>query len=131
MLVVAHRDDPVEEVQFSDGRVFKAGHGSVLFYHEGNVIYMAVPLRNAGPGVAYLQGYRPEAEPAPSVQADPLGPARHRRGEAAPEPIPGSQCSNATCTSRPARTVSGRQPSAIPLSPPTPLCRTLSALSAT
>jgi hypothetical protein len=84
MLVVAHRDDPVEEVQFADGRVFKAGHGRVLFHHEGNVIYMAVPLRNAGPGIAYLQGYRLEAEPAPSVQADPLGPARHRRGETAP-----------------------------------------------
>ena len=65
MLVVAHRDDPVEEVQFADGRVFKAGHGSVLFHHEGNVIYMAVPLRNAGAGSPISRGTGPEASPPP------------------------------------------------------------------
>jgi hypothetical protein len=54
ILVVARRDDPVEEVQFADGRTFKAGHGSALFHHDDHVIYVAVPLRNAGAGIAYL-----------------------------------------------------------------------------
>ena len=79
-------DDPAEEVQFADGRIFKAGHGNVLFHHETGVIYMAMPLRNAGAGIAYLHGYRLEADPAGSVQANPLDPARHRRGEVAPDP---------------------------------------------
>ncbi len=87
MLVVAHRDDPVEEVQFADGRVFKAGHGSVLFHLEGNVIYMAVPLRNAGPGIAYLQGYRLEAEPARQCAGRPTRPGPPPPWRDSPEPI--------------------------------------------
>ena len=86
ILVVAGRDDPVEEVQFADGRTFKAGHGSALSHHDGHVIYMAVPLRNARAGVAYLYGYRLEAEPARNVQAEPRDSARHRRGDDAPDP---------------------------------------------
>ncbi len=85
LLVAARRDDPAEEVQFADGRIFKAGHGNVLFHHEDGVIYMAMPLRNAGAGIAYLHGYQLEAEPAESVKANPLDPARHRRGDVAPD----------------------------------------------
>jgi hypothetical protein len=85
LLVMAHRDDPAEEVRFSDGRILKAGHGAVLFHPEGGIIYMALPLRNAGAGIAYILGYRLEAEAAGIVGADPLGPARHRRGELAPD----------------------------------------------
>ena len=86
LLVVARRDDPDEEVQFADGRIFKAGHGHALFHQEGDVIYLAVPLRNAGAGIAYLYGYRLEAEPAVEVGAGTDDPARHRRGESAPDP---------------------------------------------
>jgi hypothetical protein len=35
-----------------------------LFLHENNVIYLAMPLRNAGTGIAHLQGYRLDPEPA-------------------------------------------------------------------
>jgi hypothetical protein len=86
LLVVARRDDPPEEVQFADGRIFKAGHGSALLHHEGDVIYMALPLRNAGAGIAYLYGYRLEAEPAENVGTGSLDAARHRRGDVAPDP---------------------------------------------
>jgi hypothetical protein len=86
LLVVASRDDPDEEVQFADGRTFKAGHGSALLHYEGNVIYMAVPLRNAGTGIAYLYGYRLESDPARNFQSVPLDSARHRRGDDAPDP---------------------------------------------
>ena len=67
--MVARRDDPDEEVQFADGRILKAGHGHALFHQEGAVVYLAVPLRNAGAGIAYLYGYRLEAEPAVALGA--------------------------------------------------------------
>ncbi len=86
LLVVARRDDPAEEVQFADGRIFKAGHGRVLFHQEANVVYMALPLRNAGTGIAYLYGYRLEAEAAGDVETGALDAARHRRGDVAPDP---------------------------------------------
>ena len=78
-----------------DGRVFKTGHGTVLFYHESNVIYMALPLRNAGTGIAYLYGYRLEAEPARHVESGTLDVARHRRGDVAPDPSEASRCNSA------------------------------------
>jgi hypothetical protein len=86
LLVVARRDDPALEIQFADGRVLKGEPARPLFLHDDDVIYFAIPLRNAGTGVAHLQGYRLDPEPADRVLADPLGPARHRRGEPPPDP---------------------------------------------
>lgn len=86
LLVVAHRDDRSQEIQFADGRVFESEPGHALFRTDNSVIYIAIPLRNAGTGVAHLQGYRLDPESADSVQADPLGPARHRRGGPPPDP---------------------------------------------
>jgi hypothetical protein len=86
LLVVGRRDDPPDEVLFADGQVFEVGHGKALFHEQDDVIYLALPLRNAGTGIARLHGYRLEAEPADRVRADPLGPARHRRGDPAPDP---------------------------------------------
>ena len=57
-----------------------------LFLPDTEVIYLAIPLRNAGTGIAHLHGYRLDPEPADRVQTDPLGPARHRRGAQAPDP---------------------------------------------
>ncbi len=120
LLVLARRDDPPEEVQFADGRVFKAGHGTVLFYHESNVIYMALPVRNAGTGIAYLYGYRLEAEPARQVETGNLGAARATDGATWPPTPRASRCNSATCTSRLVRTASGRPPYATPAPPYTP-----------
>jgi hypothetical protein len=86
LLVVARRDDPDLEIQFADGRVFESGPARPLFRHDDNVTYLAIPLRNAGTGVAHLQGYRLDPEPADRVLTAPLGPARHRRGEPPPDP---------------------------------------------
>ena len=85
LLVVANRQDPAQEIQFADGRVFDCSSTEALFLHEKDVIYLALPLRNAGNGLAQLQGYRLEPEEADRVHTDPLGPARHRRGDQAPE----------------------------------------------
>lgn len=51
-----------------------------MFPDENDVMYLAIPLRNAGTCIAHVQGQRLDPEPADRVQADPLGPARHRRG---------------------------------------------------
>jgi hypothetical protein len=53
---------------------------------EHDVIYLALPLRNVGAGIALLRGYHIEPESARRVAQDPLGPARHRRGDEAPDP---------------------------------------------
>jgi hypothetical protein len=85
VLVVARRDDPAQEIQFADGRVLECVSTQALFLYEQDVIYLATPLRNAGSGLAHLQGYRLDPEHADRVQADPLGVARHRRGGKAPD----------------------------------------------
>jgi hypothetical protein len=86
LLVAARREDPAQEIQFADGRVLDNPSTQALFLHDDDVIYLAIPLRNAGAGIAHLQGYRLDPEPADRVQTDPLGPARHRRGDPAPDP---------------------------------------------
>jgi hypothetical protein len=85
LLIVARPEDPGHQVQFADGRMLAMSSGEALFRAEKDVIYIALPLRNAGTGIAHLQAYRLEAESADSVRADPLGPARHRRGDPAPD----------------------------------------------
>ena len=86
LLIVAQREDPGHEIQFADGRVLDMKPGEALFRPEGEVIYLALPLRNVGTGIAHLRGYRLEPEMQDRVRADPLGPARHRRGDPAPDP---------------------------------------------
>jgi hypothetical protein len=86
LLIVARPEDPGHQVQFADGRLLAMSSGEALFRAEKDVIYIALPLRNAGTGIAHLRAYRLEAETADRVQADPLGPARHRRGDPAPDP---------------------------------------------
>jgi hypothetical protein len=85
LLVVARRQDPAQEIQFADGRVLDCSSTQALFLHDKDVIYLAIPLRNAGSGFAQLRGYRLDPEQADDVQSDPLGLARHRRGGQAPE----------------------------------------------
>jgi hypothetical protein len=42
-------------------------------------------LRNVGSGIAHLRSYHLEGESADRVEQDPLGPARHRRGDHPPD----------------------------------------------
>lgn len=86
VLTTPRRDDPLVEVQFADGRVFRTGSGDALVRRENGVIYLALQLRNGGAGVAHLVGYRLEPEAARRVTQDPRGVARHRRGDPAPDP---------------------------------------------
>jgi hypothetical protein len=86
VLAPAGTDDPAENVQFADGRVFPVGNGQALAVHEAGVVYLAIPLRNVGAGLAMLRGYHIRAEPASHVARDPRGPAQHLRGDTAPDP---------------------------------------------
>jgi hypothetical protein len=86
VLTPSRPEDPSEQVQFADGRVFEVGGGRALVRHEDGVIYLALPLRNVGAGIALLRGYQIEAESAERAAQDPFGAARHRRGDEAPDP---------------------------------------------
>ena len=81
---------------------------------ENDVIYLAIPLRNVGSGIAVLHGYHLEPEAAQRVAQDPLGPARHRRGDHAPDRSAFSS-SSVTCMFRRQTEASGRPRCATPI----------------
>ena len=81
MLTTARHGEATEQVQFADGRVFDVDPGRALVRHDDRAIYLAIPLRNVGAGMAQLRGYHLDPEPADQVASDPLGPARHLRGD--------------------------------------------------
>jgi hypothetical protein len=84
LLTPSRPEDPDVQVQFADGRVFATGGGRALIREDGPVLYLAIPVRNAGAGMALLRGYHLEGESAQRAREDPQGVARHRRGEEAP-----------------------------------------------
>jgi hypothetical protein len=84
LLTPSGPEDRDVQVQFADGRVFAAGGSHALVREDGDAVYLAIALRNAGAGMALLRGYHLQADSAASVAQDPLGPARHRRGEHPP-----------------------------------------------
>jgi len=85
VLAPARPTDPAEQVQFADGRTLEARGGQALVREDQSVIYLAICLRNVGAGIALLRGYHLEAESAERVARDPLGPARHRKGDVSPD----------------------------------------------
>lgn len=85
MLSTALPGDPAEQVLFADGRMFELDPSQALVRQDDEVIYLAIALRNVGAGIAQLRGYHLDPEPADRVAHDPLGPARHRRGDPPPD----------------------------------------------
>lgn len=56
-LIASREDDPLERVRFGDDVVLEvSGHGGAIKCKNNNV-YMAMALRNAGSGLAVLQGW--------------------------------------------------------------------------
>jgi hypothetical protein len=86
VLAPAGPDDPAADVQFADGLVFPVGNGQPLVRHDTATIYLAIPLRNVGAGLAMLRGYHLQGEPAAHVAQDTRGLARHLRGDPPPQP---------------------------------------------
>src|SRR4051794_34701855 len=71
VLVHARMDDPGQKIRFADGRwVRTEGNRAVVEVGEGS-IYLAIPLRNMGAGIAVLQGWHvwPEFRSASSAHA--------------------------------------------------------------
>jgi hypothetical protein len=86
VLVPAGLEDPAENVQFADGRVFPVGNGQALVAQDAGVVYLAIPLLNVGAGLAVLRGYHIVGESGRQVTQDPRGPTRHLRGDPPPQP---------------------------------------------
>jgi len=57
VLVTARYEDPDAKVLFGDGRKFRVVAGTGLFNVTEEIVYLAIPLRNSGTGLAVLQGY--------------------------------------------------------------------------
>jgi hypothetical protein len=56
-LIASREDDPLERVRFGDDVVLEvSGHGGAIKCKHSNV-YMAMALRNAGSGLAVIQGW--------------------------------------------------------------------------
>jgi hypothetical protein len=59
LLVHARLDDPMQKVMFRDGHWIRAEGSQAVIDDENGVLYLALPLRNVGAGIAVLQGWHP------------------------------------------------------------------------
>jgi hypothetical protein len=53
-------EDPAQKVRFAEGRYIKVDGGRAAVEREGDVIFLVIPLRNAGSGIGVLHGWRVE-----------------------------------------------------------------------
>jgi hypothetical protein len=59
LLVNARLDDPLQKVMFADGHWLRTEGTQAVIDEENGTLYLALPLRNVGPGIAVLQGWHP------------------------------------------------------------------------
>jgi hypothetical protein len=59
VLVHARLDDPVQKVMFVEGHWIRAEGSQAVVDEDSGVLYLGVPLRNVGAGIAVLQGWHP------------------------------------------------------------------------
>jgi hypothetical protein len=57
VLIPARPEDPDQKIIYGDGRGFRVAAGEALVREIDGVIYLALPLRNVGTGLAVLQRY--------------------------------------------------------------------------
>jgi hypothetical protein len=57
LLVQSRPEDPPEPAIFGSGRALNPGNGLASIERDGDAIYMAIPLRNVGAGMAILHGW--------------------------------------------------------------------------
>jgi hypothetical protein len=57
VLLPSKVDDPPQKVEFVDDRWFSAEGGQGIAEVEESVVYLAIPLRNVGSGIAVLHGW--------------------------------------------------------------------------
>ncbi|MBX5468977.1 MAG: hypothetical protein IRZ21_03665 [Thermoleophilaceae bacterium] len=75
VLMPSREQDPPEEVMFADEWMVTVERGRAAVTEDGGVIYMAIPLRNVGPGIAVLHGWHlyPERRLSTASHEDPAG----------------------------------------------------------
>jgi hypothetical protein len=59
LLVNARLDDPLQKVMFANGHWLRAEGTQAAIEEDDGTIYLALPLRNVGSGIAVLQGWHP------------------------------------------------------------------------
>jgi hypothetical protein len=59
LLVSARLDDPLQKVMFANGHWLHAEGSEAVTEEEEGTLYLALPVRNAGSGIAVLQGWHP------------------------------------------------------------------------
>jgi hypothetical protein len=59
LLVHARLDDPVQKIMFLDGHWIRTEGSQAVIDEDGGTLYLALPLRNVGSGIAVLQGWHP------------------------------------------------------------------------
>jgi hypothetical protein len=57
LLVSARLDDPPQKVMFANGHAIRAEGSEAVIDEVDGTLYLAIPLRNAGSGIAVLQGW--------------------------------------------------------------------------
>ena len=71
-LVHGRIDDPVEKITWSDEHMAAVGNGRcVVDVGDDDVIYLAVPVRNAGAGLGVIQGWIVHPDPMVGLQDQP------------------------------------------------------------
>jgi hypothetical protein len=78
LLVNARLDDPLQKVVFPDGHSLRAEGSEAVMGEVDGTLYLALPLRNVGAGIAVLQGWYPWPELAVS-QVEHVPPEQFRR----------------------------------------------------
>jgi hypothetical protein len=73
LLLPSRLQDPPEKVGFQDDHWIRVAGGKAVAEVTHAAIYLAISLRNVGPGLAVLNGwyFHPERLPGPSGHADP------------------------------------------------------------
>ena len=86
LLVTTPAQDPPERVQFADGRTFEVRAGGAMVRREkrGHLISLFRSATSA-PASRSCTAITSSPRPLERVAQDPLGPARHRRGDRAPD----------------------------------------------
>jgi hypothetical protein len=59
LLVPSLHDDPDQKVVWGGGHAVRLSGGRAIAEHEGDVIYLAIGLRNVGAGLGLLHGWYP------------------------------------------------------------------------
>jgi hypothetical protein len=62
LLVNARLDDPLQKAMFANGHWVRAEGSQAVIEEEDGTLYLALPLRNVGSGIAVLQGWHPWPE---------------------------------------------------------------------